>query len=474
MTHEIIESSITQRNDGYEDENDDDDGGKGDADDDNDCDSDNDKNNGNQNIYVDPNGCSDAFCNDTQKREQHVRHVQQQGVQEREQQPQLQIQNQNQYRFQHNQSQHNQSQQGQSQQQQQQQQLQQEYRKQEIQLPQYHEQQNHQLQHYQEETLKKNEGEEKQEKKKKIRTNDIRSTLYNSTHVAKSSGSFSPEIRQENVYCNTSSNRSCIDGGVTNGSLSNGSRTAPDLGGWGMTSDLSWLQNNNDNHWPGESSSNTSHQTPVEHSYEHAWKQIAHESPIVTAMQTNNSKPVPATDTGDGWGIPKANISWNDERLSYAHDVVEECKNTTFWNQHKNGEWEELSVSKTNSSNPPSYPPPSRSRSNHITTSTLRQSLQRKKSDGSDNLHPRPPSVTISTNRPVRFGAGGGNVLPQTASAFATSSQRQQDNGGASKWAAFSASQMQQSEVKKQKSVIAQDEVKQLEIPDLINLDFEG
>ena len=305
----------------------------------------------------------------------------------------------------------------------------------------------------------------------KIRNNDIRSALYNSNHAAKSLGSFSPDIRQENGYYSTSSNSSCADGGGTNGSLGRGSRTAPDLGGWGMTSDLSWLQNNNDNQWPGESSSNTSHRTPVVHSYENAWKQIAHESPIVTAKQANNSKPVPATDTGDGWGTPKANISWNDERLSYAHDVVEEHKNTTFWNQHNNGEWQELSVSKTSSSNTPSYPSPSRSRSNHTTTSTLRHSLQRKKSHGSDTLRPRPLSATTSTNRPVRFGAGGVSVSHQTASAFSTQPQRQQAHGGANKWAAFSASQMQQSEAKKQKPVTAQEEVKQLEIPDLIHFD---
>ncbi|KAG2225964.1 hypothetical protein INT45_006660 [Circinella minor] len=463
LTHERIEPDIIQKNDVYE-ENDDDGG----SEDDESSDDGNNESNNTQNIYMKSSDCSDSLYNDTQEKEQQLQHVERQEEQEQEQQLLLlQNQSQNQYQYQY-QYQHNQSQQ--------QKQLQQEYRKQEIELPQYHEQQNHQLQYYQEDIIKKDEVGDEQEKKKNIenrnRANDIRNTLYNGNNLPNSSGSYSSNIRQQNGCYSTSSSRSSGDINGTNDISGNGSRKIPDLGGWGMTSDLSWLQNNNDNQCSEESALNSLHRSVGGHSYEHAWKQIAHESPIVTAKQTNDNRIVPTADAGEGWGTPKANISWNDERLSYAHDVVEEHKNMTFWNQDENGEWEELSNSNINSSNAPSYPPPLRIRSNHTTTSTLRPSVQRRKLYRSENLRLRPSSAFIPTSRPFRFEARNVKVSSQTLPVLSTSAQRQRSDGGANKWAAFSASQMQQSEAKKQKPATVQEEVKELEIPDLINLDL--
>ncbi|KAI9249456.1 hypothetical protein BDA99DRAFT_523851 [Phascolomyces articulosus] len=250
-----------------------------------------------------------------------------------------------------------------------------------------------------------------------------------------------------------------------------------------MTSDLSWLQKSTDAHGTGDTSSSSSSQkSSAHHSYEHAWKQIAHESPIVTAQQSNNNRHSTTTSSADGWGTPKANIAWTDERLAYAHDVLEEQKRTTFWNRLENGEWTELSVQKNTSAlapgggtapgtNTPQHPPLLKSRSVHIPPPMNK--LPRKKSYGTDTLRRSAP-ITTPASRFTRSGSGGpppalassGTSAPLSSSL----ASRQRNNGNAEKWAAFSASQVQQLEAKKRRPVSSV-EVEQLEVPDLINLD---
>ncbi|KAI8144268.1 hypothetical protein BJV82DRAFT_80828 [Fennellomyces sp. T-0311] len=217
-----------------------------------------------------------------------------------------------------------------------------------------------------------------------------------------------------------------------------------DLGGWGMTSDLSWLQNAE--HSSGDNTSIESGR-PSKDSYEHAWRQIARESPVVTA-KSKLPRDQKTQDLADGWGTPKNIVEWTDDRLGYAHDVLEKQKRTVFWSQSDNGEWVELSDATLANK----FPPPAAPRSLKSESTTGRPPsrgpvISRKKSFGPDTMR-------RSSTGPSRSAS---SRVPRTESA------------NVDKWAAFSANEMQQfKDAKKRKS--AAHEVEELEIPDLINL----
>ncbi|KAI7884241.1 RNI-like protein [Lichtheimia hyalospora FSU 10163] len=120
------------------------------------------------------------------------------------------------------------------------------------------------------------------------------------------------------------------------------SSTANDLGGWGSTLDISWKSRSSfgsrsfsDSSSNGSSSVSGHAFTAAAVDYEHAWRQVAKEAPIITA------KRVPMADDRipDGWGTPKQVVEWDDTRLAYAHDVVEKQKSTTFWIKRDDGNW---------------------------------------------------------------------------------------------------------------------------------------
>lgn len=118
-----------------------------------------------------------------------------------------------------------------------------------------------------------------------------------------------------------------------------------DLGGWGSTGDVSWLQSSaSGSRISGDTSSSSSSGSVNNNSYEHAWQQIAQNAPVITAQRTRSipERSSMELEAGDGWGEPKNIVSWQDERLAYAHEVLEKQKRTTFWNKEDNGEWKEL------------------------------------------------------------------------------------------------------------------------------------
>lgn len=122
------------------------------------------------------------------------------------------------------------------------------------------------------------------------------------------------------------------------------SSSTGDLGGWGSTLDISWQSRSSfGSRSSSDSSSNGSssvsgHCTTTSaraSNYEHAWRQVAKEAPIITAKRVAMADDV----IPDGWGTPKQVVKWDDSRLAYAHDVVEKQKSTTFWIKRDDGGW---------------------------------------------------------------------------------------------------------------------------------------
>lgn len=150
-----------------------------------------------------------------------------------------------------------------------------------------------------------------------------------------------------------------IDEGLTrNGKTETESELV--LGGWGE-SDATWTRT--------EVTASTANGA---NNYETSWEPKNFNDD--TTLSSHERDTVAQLEFGEGWGTPKNVVDWQDERLSYAHYVLEKQKQTTFWNRRENGEWTELSqtaavTAATRSRSLRSSQPPSRRSSKGIAPS---------------------------------------------------------------------------------------------------------